>query len=414
MNFPEKEYDFVIVRAGSARCVLANRLSEVKHKKILLIEAGIEEPDVAEVSAFVFLLTGSNIDGCIDRIQPEQHACQSRKNRECMMARGKIVKENQRYYSQGGYQSVQRFPYIDIITDILLNAWQELGYELVDVNANNQLGVMSQQTTSANGTHQSTNKAFIRPIRRKRKNLTIKTESYVTKLFVNNKTKCVTGVEYTSGNNRTQLNRIFAKKKEVILSAGSINSPKILMLSGIGLREELEKYGIQVISNLSVKESPGSCNNDWFCNWTKFYFYPRRFFNDTEESFEIGVKPFSYYNVISVRPLLLSTKSRGFILLNGSDPLWGAPLIYPRYFISNPDLDVLVGNMKIALKLFDTESSKKYDFTSIDKALPACKEFEFGERCLSATVILTNAARFAEVLSFGLLQPSERYYECRL
>ncbi|KAK1117174.1 hypothetical protein K0M31_016871 [Melipona bicolor] len=82
MNFPKKEHDFVIVRAGSARCVLVNRLSE-----ILLIEAGIEEPDVAEVPAFVSLLTGSNIDGSI---VPKQHACQSRKNRECMIARKKV------------------------------------------------------------------------------------------------------------------------------------------------------------------------------------------------------------------------------------------------------------------------------------------------------------------------------------
>ena len=101
----------------------------------------------------------------------------------------------------------------------------------------NQLGIVNLQTTSANGTRQSTNGAFIRPIRRKRRNLTVKTESYVTKLLVDYETKRVTGVEYASVNNRTKLNTVFAKK-EVILSAGSINSPKILMLSGIGSREE--------------------------------------------------------------------------------------------------------------------------------------------------------------------------------
>ncbi|KAK1117184.1 hypothetical protein K0M31_016881 [Melipona bicolor] len=62
-----------------------------------------------------------------------------------------IVKDNPRYHKQHGYQSVQQFPYIDINAEILLNAWQELSYKVVDVNAKNQVGVMKLQTTSANG-----------------------------------------------------------------------------------------------------------------------------------------------------------------------------------------------------------------------------------------------------------------------
>lgn len=481
----KEEYDFIVVGAGSAGCVLANRLSEVKQWKILLLEAGIEEPDVAGIPAFANMLSGSNIDWMY-HTQPQKYSCLARENRECVSPRGKVmggsstinmmmyvrgnskdynewaeagnygwsyeevlpyflksennldpevVKENPRYHSQGGYQSIERFPYNDINNDILLNAWQELGYELVDVNANNQLGVMNLQTTSANGTRQSTNKAFIQSIRRKRKNLTIKTESYVTKLLVDNKTKRVTGVEYTSGNNRTKLNRVFAEK-EVILSAGSINSPKILMLSGIGPREELEKYGIQVISNLSVgrnlqdhvtmnglvialnftstNENISMKEDDisyykkthrgllsatgtlTSCAFTQTSYQQEKgvpdiqflfqggdqedFLNDPAVSFVTNVNPLSYYNTIYILPILLSPKSRGFILLNGSDPLWGAPVINPRYFTSNPDLDVLAEGVEIALKLFDTESFKKYDFRLIDEPLPACKEFEFGER----------------------------------
>ena len=110
--------------------------------------------------------------------------------------------------------------------------------------------------------------------------------------------------------------------------------------------------------------------------------------NNAEESFEVDVEPFSYYNAINILPLLLSPKSRGFILLNGSDPLWRAPLIYPRYFTSNPDLDVLVEGVEIALKLFDTESFKKYDFRLIDKPLPGCEEFMFGEKDYWKCVIM--------------------------
>ena len=345
------------------------------------------------------------------------------------------MEANPEYHRQGGYQSVERFPYTDINNDILLDAWQELGYKLVDVNAKNQLGVMNLQTTSFNGTRQSTNSAFIQPIRCERKNLTIKTESYVTRLLVDNETKRVTGVEYASRNNQTKLNTVFAKK-EVILSAGSINSPKILMLSGIGPSEELEKYGIQVISNLSVGRNlqdhvttdglvialnftstnenismiaedisyyrethrgPLSATGTLTtCVFTQTTYQHKKgvpdiqflfrgvsredFLNDREESFDINVNPASYYNAIPISPLLLSPKSRGFILLNGSDPLWGAPLINQRFFTSNPDLDVLAESVKIALKLFDTKSFKKNDFRLIDKPLPACKQFEFGEK----------------------------------
>ncbi|KAK9294320.1 hypothetical protein QLX08_011026 [Tetragonisca angustula] len=489
----EEDYDFIIVGAGSAGCVVANRLSEMEHWKVLLLEAGIEEPEVAEIPAFAYMLPGSNIDWMY-HTQPQEYSCQSRKNKECVTPRGKVmggsssinmmmyvrgnsrdydewaeagnygwsyeeilpyflksennldpevVKENPRYHSQGGYQSVERFPYDDINNHILLNAWHELGYEFVDINANNQLGVMNLQTTSANGTRQSTNDAFIRPIRCKRRNLTIKTETYVTKLLVDNETKRVTGVEYTTGNNRTKLNTVFAKK-EVILSAGSINSPKILMLSGIGPREELEKYGIQVISNLSVgrnlqdhvtttglvielnftstnrnismveedisyytKTHKGPLSATGVltsCTFTQTTYQHENgipdiqflfvgssredFLNDPAESFDTHVTPVSYYNAIYILPLLLSPKSRGFLLLNGSDPLWEAPLISPRYFTSNPDLEVLVEGVEIALKLFDTESFQKYDFRLIDKPLPGCEEFKFGEKDYWKCVIM--------------------------
>ena len=343
------------------------------------------------------------------------------------------MEENPLYHNQNGYQSVQQLPYSDINIEILLNAWQELGYKIVDVNAKNQLGVMNLQTTSANGTRQSTNHAFIRPIIGKRKNLTVKIEAYVTKLLIDNITKRVIGVEYASRNNRTKLNTVFAKK-EVILSAGSINSPKILMLSGIGPREELEKYGIQVISNLSVgrnfQDHVGfyglvsatnftstsesiSMEEEDISSYVKTHRGPlsaigttsvsvflqttyqhetgvpdiqtiyigtsrEDFLNNPEESPEIDVEPLSYYNAIYILPLLLSPKSKGFILLNGNDPLWGAPLIYPGYFTLNPDLDVLTEGVNATLKLFDTESFKKNDFRLIDKPLPACRQYEFG------------------------------------
>lgn len=64
------------------------------------------------------------------------------------------------------------------------------------------------------------------------------------------------------------------------------------------------------------------------------------------------MSPVSYYEAINVRPILLKPKSRGYILLNNTDPIWGQPLIYPRFFTKGNDLAVLVeGNILYHLYL---------------------------------------------------------------
>lgn len=116
----------------------------------------------------------------------------------------------------------------------------------VDVNAENQIGVTHLQSTARHGERMSTNKAFIRPIRKKRKNLTVHTDAHVTRVLIEKKR--AVGVEYLYKN---KIRTVFAKK-EVILSAGSLNSPKILMLSGIGPKHYLEQMNIKVVKNLPV------------------------------------------------------------------------------------------------------------------------------------------------------------------
>ncbi|KAK1137812.1 hypothetical protein K0M31_002306 [Melipona bicolor] len=485
-NSPENEYDFIIVGAGSAGCVLANRLSEIKHWKILLLEAGIEEPEVAEIPAFASMLQASNIDWMY-RTQPEKYSCRSRRGGGCPWARGKvmggsstinymiyirgnpidydewaeegnhgwsyeevlpyflksennmdskIMRENPHYHNEGGYQPVEQFPYIDVNTKILLDAWQELGHEPVDANANSQLGVMRLQTTSARGTRRSTNSAFVRSVRHVRKNLIIKTRAHVTKLLTDIRTKHVTGVEYASNNNAVTTFNVAFAKKEVIVSAGSINTPKVLMLSGIGPRDELDRHGIRVIRDLPVgrnlqdhvtmdglvialnftstikdtnylkeedifqyertKGGPLSATGPLSCGvflQTIFQRIPgvpdvqyafdasnqEDFLKDPGEYRETAVEPLSYYDAINIRPILLSPRSRGFVLLNDSDPLWGPPSIYPGYFTSYPDLNVLAEGVQTALELFHTESFRRNGFRLMDEPLPACRQFEFGE-----------------------------------
>lgn len=118
----------------------------------------------------------------------------------------------------------------------------------VDVNAEDmQVGVMKLQMTQHDGMRVSTNAAYIRPIRYKRRNLTIRTQAHVLRVLINSDHEAF-GVEYLQNN---VVKTAFARK-EVILSAGAINSPKLLMLSGIGPRRHLSQFGIETISDLRV------------------------------------------------------------------------------------------------------------------------------------------------------------------
>lgn len=100
--------------------------------------------------------------------------------------------------------------------------------------------------TSKNGIRYSSARAFLRPAS-KRPNLHVLLNTTVTKILVNPKTKSVIGVEIIDGDYHT---RKITAKKEVILSGGAVNSPQILLLSGIGPKEELEALGVRHIHEL--------------------------------------------------------------------------------------------------------------------------------------------------------------------
>lgn len=141
----------------------------------------------------------------------------------------------------------------------MIDAWKELGLPEVDYNGQNQIGVNRYQSTAIHGSRQSSNGAFIRPIRAQRSNLVIRTNAVVNKILIDPKTKKVQGVEYSvtsPGSSRGGGDTIRARaNKEVVVSGGVFESPKLLMLSGIGHRQELEKFGIEVVQDLPVGDN---------------------------------------------------------------------------------------------------------------------------------------------------------------
>lgn len=109
------------------------------------------------------------------------------------------------------------------------------------------LGFMVAQGTIRRGSRCSTSKAFLRPVRL-RNNLHIAMHAHVTRVLIDPTTKVAFGVEFLR---EGKLHRVKATK-EVILSAGAVNSPQLLMLSGIGPKADLEQHGIPVIQDLKV------------------------------------------------------------------------------------------------------------------------------------------------------------------
>lgn len=295
---------------------------------------------------------------------------------------------------------------------IVHKALDELGHKKTNINCETQLGSMILQTTSFNGSRISANEAFIQPIKRKRRNLFIKKMVLVNKILIDPNTNKATGVEYFSiitGKNKTA-----NVKKEVILSGGTVNSPKLLMLSGIGPIDELKKHNIPIIKNLSVghnlqdhvsfigvtvnKSNNFSCKKklqDLYHYWdtqrgplaamgltsvTSFLqtkFATNNTAPDIQFMFAGNGKILSYYDVFNVIVTLLTPASRGLIRLNNDEPLWGEPLIYPAYFDSKEDIDRILEAVRMALELFNTTIFKENYFHLVKDKKPPCNKLLF-------------------------------------
>lgn len=472
----ELEYDFIVVGAGSAGCVVANRLTEIHHWRVLLLEAGDEEPEVAEVPAFAPVGLRSSIDWGYET-QPSPRSCLARDGGRCPWARGKVMggsstlnymiynrghpldydewaaagnpgwkfrdvlpyfrkSEDNRNYDRidpyyhgfGGYQTVEIFPYQDSNVYPLIDAYKELGLEEFDQNTDRQIGTSLLQHTTRDGERLSTNGAFIRPIRNKRDNLDVRTNAQVTKVLIDPHNKIAIGVQFRQNGKVVEA----YARKEVILSAGALNSPQILMLSGVGPADELQKFNIDVIQELAVgynlqdhatmdgvlfglNKTATTVTDEEREEDIRYYQRTRRgplsstgplqvnafvqtlfatgdradiqysldatdvrnFITDPVLTAATAVTPLAYYDGIMVRPILLNPKSRGVVRLNYSDPE-GAPLLFANTFQEQQDLLTMVEGVKQSLNLLRTHSLGKLGYQLVDVPLPDCTRDPFG------------------------------------
>lgn len=178
-----------------------------------------------------------NVGWSYDEVLP--YFTKSEDNRNPYLARSP-------YHGVDGYLTVQEAPFRTPLAAAFIQAGVEMGYKNRDCNGQYQTGFMIPQGTVRRGYRCSTSKAFLRPVRQ-RPNLDIAMHSHVHRILVNEENQAY-GVLLQRKNKMYEI----LARKEVVLSAGAIGSPQILMLSGIGPADHLRELGLKVYADLAV------------------------------------------------------------------------------------------------------------------------------------------------------------------
>ncbi|XP_055603011.1 glucose dehydrogenase [FAD, quinone]-like [Uranotaenia lowii] len=275
------QYDFIIVGAGSGGCVMANQLSENPNWNVLLLEAGVEENFLLSVPLTAPLNAATSYNWNYVPEKSSHKVCAAQSANLCSWHAGRGLGGtsllNYMIYTRGHYRDYDEWsdagnhgwsyeevrpyfekgernfihpvtiPYETPLYDEFKEAVKLFGYGQVTPQNKTQLGFYRLRSTTVKGQRNSAARIFLRPIKN-RKNLHISVRSHVTKLLIDPKTKRAFGVEFVKDGESF----LVRTKKEIILSAGTIGSAKLLLLSGVGPQEQLKNCLIPVIKSLPV------------------------------------------------------------------------------------------------------------------------------------------------------------------
>ncbi|XP_049852339.1 glucose dehydrogenase [FAD, quinone]-like [Schistocerca gregaria] len=286
------EFDYIVVGAGTAGSIVAARLAQDPNVRVLLIEAGGYPPPFLDVPLIAPLLQLSGYDWHY-RTVPQEKACKGLNQKSSNWPMGKVVggsgalnyamyirghkkdydywgdrgndgwhyndvlpyfrrAEEQRginikdsqYHSIFGRLPVEDLKFASTFAKAFLEAGKELGYLVRDLNQEEATGFMLTQTTTDHGRKCSTARAYISQCSR---NLQVITNAIATKILFRMKYEA-NAVTYV----QSKQNFTVKARRGIVLSAGTIGSAKLLMLSGIGPKKHLEENMIDVLQDLPV------------------------------------------------------------------------------------------------------------------------------------------------------------------
>lgn len=340
--------------------------------------------------------------------------------------------KNSSYHNENGYLCVERVPYHTKLATAYLAAGQELGYEIVDYNGQDQIGFSYLQVNMDHGTRCSAAKAYLQL---NRSNLEIITGARVIKVLIN-ADKRAYGVEYVKYNVRKKV----MCSKEVLLSAGTIDSAKLLMLSGIGPRDHLDELNIPVIQDSKVgynmyehigflgltfmvnrsvsllqnkllnpsvlleyalhKEGlmtiPGGAEALAFIR-TKYapdekpdvelLFVSGSLHSDngkvvrkalriSDNVYNTVFKPIENQEAWSIWPIIQYPRSVGRVTLKSKNP-FEPPNMNPNFLSHPDDIEIILEGIKHSINIAKTEAFQAYGSRLHDIKIPGCESFKF-------------------------------------
>lgn len=443
----KEEYDFIVIGAGAGGCVITNRLTENPKWNVLLLEAGGEENFITDVplistTAGLFAYSWKYSPVCPDRItgycewQLGKIMGGSSTTNYMLHNRGSKTDFNEwgldnpgwsyddvlPYFiksekigsdlekdadveirGRDGYLSVEYPKYTTPLLQTFLESGKELGYEIKDHNGYHEIGFSRIQANLRNGRRCSASKAYIRPIK-DRPNLYVAKNAWVTKILIDSSSKKAYGVQFVKNKTKYQIK----VKKEVILSAGALNSPQLLMLSGIGSKAHLKELNLPCIQDLKVGYNfqnhpaffgliflinkpisidqttlinphnifeyiknnrgpytvPGGIEAAAFINFENKSYpdaevlldsiglnldsgaFVRHILSIPEVFWEKVLAPVKNRPAFTLQPALMKTESRGRVMLRSTNPA-DTPLIFPNYFKEQQDIKNMIKTIKM-------------------------------------------------------------------
>ena len=440
----QEKYDYIIVGAGSAGCLLANRLSANPDNSVLLIEAGRKDDNLwLHVPVGYFKTMNNPKFDWMYKLEKDKGL----NNRRIDWPRGKVLggssalngllyirgdrhdydnwkdlgnkgwgyddvlsyfkkfecQENgeNEYHGVDGELKVSNLRLRRKIADLFIKASEEIGIPYnPDCNGEKQEGVGYFQQTSFKGFRRSSYRSFLNRKIRSRENLTIITNTQISKLVFSDKK--VTGVDCIQS--KGQPNKTIYANHEVILSAGAISSPQILQLSGIGDEKHLTKLGVNVVHNnpavgknlqdhlqvrMVFKTNTRTLNDELNTWWKKaliglqyalfrtgpltlsasqVYIFTNTSLDGSRPNIQFhmqplsadkpgdGVHPFSAFtmSICNLRP-----QSRGEVTINSKNPE-DLPKIIPNYLSTESDQKIAIDSIKVARKIANASPLKQH------------------------------------------------------